>query len=77
MFLDYNGVHSSVAACKVIAACVKETVDFRVSDIILHAPENDTARRGSFGDTFYPEKDYPAVQVALDAVLKDFCDAQS
>ena len=72
VFLDYNGVHSSVAACKVSAACVTATDQFRVANIILHAPENDTARHGSFADTFYPEQTYPAVQVALDTVLEYF-----
>ena len=69
VFLDYNGVHSSVAACKVTAAWLKETPQFRVATIILHAPENDTARRGSFADTFYPEEVCPAVQDALDTVV--------
>ena len=72
VFLDYHGIHSNVAACKVIAACVNETIQLRMADVILHAQENDTAPGGRFNDTFYPETEHPAVQVALDTVVNYF-----
>ena len=72
VFLDYRGIHSNVAACKVIAECVKATKEFRMAEVILHAPENGTAAGGWFKDTFYPENSHPEVQVALDTAVQYF-----
>ena len=72
VFLDYCGIHSNVAACKIIAECVMATHQFIMQGVILHAPENDIAAGGWFADTFYPEDEHPVVKDALNTALKYF-----
>ena len=72
VFLDYRGIHSNVAACKVIAECVNATKEFRMAEVILHAPENGIAEGGWFEDSFYPENDHPEVKDTLTTALKYF-----
>ena len=72
VFLDYYGIHSNVAACKVVAECVNAANHFEMAEVILHAPENGIAAGGWFQDSFYPEDDHPEVKVALDTALTYF-----
>ena len=72
VFLDYRGIHSNVAACKVIAECLNATKHFRMAGVILHTPENGIAEGGWFEDSFYPENDHPEVKDTLTTALKYF-----